>query len=420
MKRKLVSVAAVAMIGLSVFQPLQASAAPDETAKNEEVRVLVKQKDGVFSTQATDKVKEEHGVRNSFGKEGFTTEVSEKELKELKADKALEVTEVSVYTKQEVSEKRDVSAQAVSDRTPWGIQAIYNNPSITRTSGGNNINIAVLDTGTSVNHPDLAANVEQCVDFTQASSGQVNGTCVDRDGHGTHVSGSALANGGNGSGIYGVAPEADLWAYKVLGDDGRGYSDDIANGIRKAADDGANRGEKVVISMSLGGGQDSLISSAVRYANSRGALVIAASGNSGPYEGSIGYPAALPEAVAVANLENRQQNGTYRVADSSSRGYSRTDGDYVIQTGDVEVSAPGSAILSTYPGNTYASLTGTSMATPHISGLAAKIWSENTSLSSSQVRQTLQSRARSNDILGGYGAARGDDYASGFGFPRVQ
>ncbi|SNZ16913.1 subtilisin [Terribacillus aidingensis] len=420
MRRKLASVAAVAILGLAAFQPLQASAAPDQTAKHNEVRVLVKQKDGVFTTQATDKVKQEHGVRNSFGNQGFTTEVSKKELKELKANKALEVTEVSVYTKQEVTKQRDVSAQAVSDRTPWGIQAIYNNPSITRTSGGNNINIAVLDTGTSVNHPDLAANVEQCIDFTQYNSGQVNGSCIDRDGHGTHVSGSALANGGNGSGIYGVAPEADLWAYKVLGDDGRGYSDDIANAIQKAADEGANRGERVIISMSLGGGQDSLIASAVRYANSRGALVVAATGNSGPYEGSINYPGGLSEAVGVANLENRQQNGTYRVADSSSRGYSRTDGDYRIQQGDVEVSAPGSAILSTFPGNTYASLTGTSMATPHISGLAAKIWSENTSLSNSQVRQTLQARAQSNDILGGYGAARGDDYASGFGFPLVQ
>jgi subtilisin family serine protease len=420
MKRKLASVAAVAMLGLAAFQPLQASAAPDQTAKHNEVRVLVKQKDGVFTTQATDKVKQEHGVRNSFGNQGFTTEVSKKELKELKADKALEVTEVSVYSKQEVTKKRDVSAQAVSDPTPWGIQAIYNNSSITRTSGGNNINIAVLDTGTSVNHPDLAANVEQCVDFTQYYSEEVNGSCVDRDGHGTHVSGSALANGGNGSGIYGVAPEADLWAYKVLGDDGRGYSDDIANAIQKAADEGANRGERVIISMSLGGGQDSLIASAVRYANSRGALVVAATGNSGPYEGSINYPGGLAEAVGVANLENRQQNGTYRVADSSSRGYSRTDGDYRIQQGDVEVSAPGSAILSTFPGNTYASLTGTSMATPHISGLAAKIWSENTGLSNSQVRQTLQARAQSNDILGGYGAARGDDYASGFGFPLVQ
>ncbi|QXE02159.1 S8 family serine peptidase [Terribacillus sp. DMT04] len=420
MKRKLASVAAVAMLGLAAFQPLQASAAPDQTAKHEEVRVLVKQKDGVFTAQATDKVKQEHGVRNSFGNQGFTTEVSKKELKELKADKALEVTEVSVYTKQEVTKKRDVSAQAISNRTPWGIEAIYNNPSITRTSGGDNINIAVLDSGTSVNHPDLAANVEQCIDFTQYYSGQVNGSCVDRDGHGTHVSGSALANGGNGSGIYGVAPEADLWAYKVLGDDGRGFSDDIANAIQKAADEGANRGERVIISMSLGGKKDPLIESAVSYANSRGALVIAATGNSGPYEGSISYPAALPGAVGVANLENRQQNGTYRVGDSSSRGYSRTDGDYRIQEGDVEVSAPGSAIISTYPGNGYASLTGTSMATPHISGLAAKIWSENTSLSSSQVRQTLQARAQSNDILGGYGAARGDDYASGFGFPLVQ
>jgi subtilisin len=250
----------------------------------------------------------------------------------------------------------------------------------------------------------------------------VNGACNDAHGHGTHVAGSALADGGSdGAGIYGVAPQADLWAYKVLGDYGSGYSDDIAAAIRHTADQATATGTKTVINMSLGSaGNDSLISSAVTYAYNKGVLVVAAAGNEGPNQGSIGYPGALVNAVAVAALENVQQNGTYRVADFSSRGYASTDGDYVIQQGDVEISAPGAAIYSTWNNGGYNTLNGTSMATPHVAGLAAKLWASNPSWSNATLRANLQNKAKAVDIKGGYGATTGDDYASGFGFARVK
>src|SRR5690606_13790999 len=143
-------------------------------------------------------------------------------------------------------------------------------------------------------------------------------------------------------------------------------------------------------------------------------------GNSGPSQGSIGYPGALPNAVAVAALENVIQNGSYRVADFSSRGYSSTDGDYVIQKGDVEVSAPGASIYSTWYNGGYSTISGTSMASPHVAGLAAKIWASNPSASNATIRKDLQNRARNYDILSGSGAGYGDDYASGFGFARVR
>jgi subtilisin len=263
--------------------------------------------------------------------------------------------------------------------------------------------------------------VEQCKNFTTATP-IVNNSCNDANGHGTHVAGTALADGGSdGAGIYGVAPSADLWAYKVLGDDGSGYSDDIAAAIRHAADQAVSTGTKTVINMSLGSSaSNSLITSAVNYAYNKGVLIIAAAGNSGPSQGSIGYPGALVDAVAVAALENRQQNGTYRVADFSSRGYSSTDGDYVIQQGDIEISAPGASIYSTWNNGGYNTISGTSMATPHVAGLAAKVWSQNPSWSHTQLRTNLQTRARAVDIKEGSGAATGDDYASGFGFARVQ
>lgn len=383
---------------------------------NEKFRVLIDSANGKEMKNA----KSQYGVQWDFENEGFTTNMNEKQFNALQKNKNLSVEKVPEYSIEETSSEplATYSTMAASQSTPWGIKAIYNNNYLTQSSGGAGINIAVLDTGVNVNHADLANNVEQCKDFTLGSS-IANGTCTDRQGHGTHVAGSALANGNGG--LYGVAPQADLWAYKVLGDDGTGSSDDIAAAIRHVADQAAALKTKVVINMSLGSSSESsLITNAVNYAYDKGVLIIAAAGNSGPYQGSIGFPGALPNAVAVAALENVIQNGTHRVADFSSRGYSYYDGDYSIGKYDVEISAPGAAIYSAWHTGGYATISGTSMASPHAAGLAAKVWATNPSASNVQVRANLQSRAKAYDILSGSGAGYGDDYASGFGFARVQ
>lgn len=373
--------------------------------------------------------KKDYGVRRDFGTDGFTATVNESQYQALLKNKNLKiekVPQVSLDSRTEAAKKgkpgATINATFPSDQTPWGILAMYNDSAIQSTTGGDGIKVAVLDTGAYTSHIDLTDNVEQCKDFTQTSSSMVNGSCNDGHGHGTHVSGTVLADGGyDGLGIYGVAPQAELWAYKVLTDSGSGYSDDIAAGIRHAADEGTRLGVKVVISMSLGSStKDTLISSAVDYAYGKGALVVAAAGNSGPSSNTIGYPGALVNAVAVAALENVQQNGTYRVADFSSRGNPTTDADYVIQERDIEISAPGASIESTANNGNYATMSGTSMATPHVSGLAAKIWSSNRTWTNAQLRAELQRRAKLYDIKGGSGAATGDDYASGFGFARVK
>lgn len=383
---------------------------------NEKFRVLVDS----ANQKELKNAKNQYGVHWDFENEGFTTNMNEKQFEALQKNKNITVEKVPEYSIDETSTEplAQYSTMAASQSTPWGIKAIYNNSNLTQTSGGAGINIAVLDTGVNVNHADLANNVEQCKDFTLTSS-ITNGTCTDRQGHGTHVAGSALANGNGG--LYGVAPQSDLWAYKVLGDDGSGSSDDIATAIRHVADQASALNTKVVINMSLGSPtESSLITSAVDYAYNKGVLVIAAAGNSGPYQGSIGFPGALKNAVAVAALENVIQNGTHRVADFSSRGYSFYDGDYSIGKYDVEISAPGAAVYSSWYTGGYATLSGTSMASPHAAGLAAKVWAANPSATNVQVRADLQSRAKSYDILSGYGAGYGDDYASGFGFARVQ
>ncbi|WP_423407881.1 S8 family serine peptidase [Heyndrickxia sp. MSNUG] len=414
-KRKVFGAALLSMsMGLSMFTAGVFGQEPDA---QDSYRVWIQ---GPAAEKS--KAKDQYGARWDFGKNGFTTTVNSKQYQALLKNKNLKIEQVP-EVQLDAKPGGDVTAQAVpSDRTPWGMEAIYNDSNLQSTSGGNGIKVAVLDTGVFTNHADLAGSAEQCKDFTQRKSPLVNNSCSDKNGHGTHVAGTVLAHGGTtGQGIYGVAPEAKLWAYKVLNDRGSGYSDDIAGAIEHAADEASRTGSKVVISMSLGSSsKDSLISSAVDYAYGKGVLVVAAAGNSGPNSNTIGYPGALVNAVAVAALENVQQNGTYRVADFSSRGNPATDGDYVIQERDVELSAPGRAIESTWFDGSYNTISGTSMATPHISGLAAKIWAANPNMSNVQLRSELQNRAKANDILGGTGAAAGDDYASGFGFPRVK
>ncbi|MBM7586156.1 subtilisin [Bacillus pakistanensis] len=386
-----------------------------EKNKPETFRVLIQSSKASHLQES----KQKFGVRWQFNGNEFTTNVNEIQYEALQNNKNLKVEKVNQVS---IDFLGNSTQATLTDQTPWGIEAIYNNPSLTETTGGENIRVAVLDTGTNKNHSDLENQVEQCKDFSSFFFKIINNSCADRNGHGTHVAGTVLADGGdNGQGIYGVAPDSKLWTYKVLGDLGFGFSDDIAGAIRHAADEGKRLGVKVIISMSLGStGKDELIAEAVSYANSKGTLVIAAAGNEGPNENTIGYPGALKDAVAVAALEDVQENRTYRVANFSSRGNPASDGDYVIVEQDVEVSAPGRDILSTWYDGSYNTISGTSMATPHVSGLAAKIWSENPGFSNADLRSELQNRAKTHDIKGGLHATDGDDIASGFGFPQVR
>ena len=430
-----------ALLGLllvgSVSGSLTAVSSPTHAAVKKEVSFVIDKKAGQEKirvyieapNQTTKKsLTNQHSVRWNLSETGFSTEVTEAQYKALQNNKNITVTKVPMVTLDtiglndlsEVEEPVYSIAARATDQKPWGIKAIYNSTNPV-PSGGQGINIAVLDTGVNTGHLDLVNRVEQCKDFTTTST-FVNNSCTDRNGHGTHVAGTALADGGSdNSGVYGVAPQADLWAYKVLTDSGSGYSDDIAAAIRHAADQAAATGTKTIISMSLGSSSNnSLISSAVTYAYGKGVLIVAAAGNSGYSPGTIGYPGALVNAVAVAALENKQENGTYRVANYSSRGVRSTAGDYIIQQGDVELSAPGSDVYSTWYNGGYNTISGTSMATPHVSGLAAKIWAQNPTWTHTQLRTELQRRAKLVDIKGGYHAATGDDIASGFGFARVQ
>ncbi len=297
-----------------------------------------------------------------------------------------------------------------SDQTPWGIEYVYKDFSIAKTSGGAGAEVtkvAVLDTGITQSHPDLKARIAKCEDFTDMRFPVVEGKCVDKNGHGTHVSGIIAADGGSdGLGIYGVAPQASLYAFKVCSQNGSCYADDISVAVKKAADEGAN-----IINLSLGSDKpSSLISSAIDYAVSKGVLVVAAGGNDGPYPASIDYPAAQADVIAVGAF-----GLNFVIPDWSSRGINSQTIPFAVEEQDMELAAPGVNIESAWKDGGYAILSGTSMAAPFVSGLAAKYWQlfalETNPMES--VRNFLHTNALDIDGVG-------DDNATGFGFARVQ
>jgi thermitase len=227
--------------------------------------------------------------------------------------------------------------------------------------GSSTVRIAIVDTGIDYSHPDLSGKIVAGYDFANNDS-----NAQDDNGHGTHCAGIAAALTNNARGIAGVGFNCSLMAVKVLNASGSGTYSAIANGITWAADNGAK-----VISMSLGGSSgSSTLSSAVSYAWSKGAVLVAAAGNNGSTAPS--YPAYYTNCIAVASSTT-----------SDTRSSFSNYGSWV------EVAAPGSNILSTYPGG-YAYLSGTSMACPHVSGLAGLLWSKLGSTTNSTVRSKIE------------------------------
>lgn len=244
--------------------------------------------------------------------------------------------------------------------TQYGLRTTQTDLAWDVTQGSSGQEIAVLDTGVDYNHPDLDSKIIKGFDFVDDDNDP-----MDLHGHGTHVSGIAAAETNNGTGIAGTAPNTKVLAVRVLDAAGNGSLDDIANGIRYAADQGAE-----VINMSLGCNCHTVaLEDAVNYAYNKGVVLIAAAGNDGV--SATFEPASYTNVIAVGAV-----NSSDRKASFSNWGTW------------VDVVAPGVQIASTYLNNQYVYMDGTSMASPYVAGLAALLKAQGRT--NVQVRQAIE------------------------------
>ncbi len=250
-----------------------------------------------------------------------------------------------------------------SETVPWGISRIHA-PEAWEYAGGTGVKVAVLDSGIDLSHPDL--RVAGGVNEVDGARGY-----DDDRGHGTHVAG-VIAALSNKQGVVGVGPAIELYAVKVLDKKGRGWWSDIFAGLDWCVDNGIQ-----VANLSFGSAQyDQTYEEVIYRTHKAGVVLVASAGNNGPTPDSVHYPARYPGVIAVAAIDSSD-----RLPSWSSTGP------------QVDLAAPGVDILSTYTGPHYTTLSGTSMAAPHVTGAAALSLAVDPKRSPNQVEDLLKATA---------------------------
>lgn len=266
-----------------------------------------------------------------------------------------------------------------AETVPWGVDRI-DADLIWDIATGVGVKVGVVDTGIDLNHPDLYVAGDVNI-INPRKSGK------DDNGHGTHVAGTIAATD-NEIGVIGVAPKANLYAIKVLDRRGSGWLSDVIAGLQWCIDN-----KMQVVNMSLGTSSDvQSFHDAVQVVSAAGIIQVASAGNA--RGGPVGYPAAYSEVIAVSAIDESDN-----IADFSSIGP------------EVELAAPGVEILSTWKGGGYNTISGTSMACPHVTGAVALAIAEGVT----NVRTALQTSA---DDLGdpdlyGYGLVDAEEVVTG-------
>ncbi|WNR46401.1 S8 family peptidase [Paenibacillus roseipurpureus] len=265
-------------------------------------------------------------------------------------------------------------------RYQWNLPLIETTQGWQLSRGANDVIVAVVDTGVDLQHPDLQGQLLPGYNVISANSSP-----QDDVGHGTHVTGVIAALVNNELGVAGMTWYNKVLPVKVLDQTGAGSTYSVAQGIIWATDHGAK-----VMNLSLGNYADSgFLHDAIQYAFDKDVALIAASGNDNTEQ--PGYPAAYPEVFAVAASDSKNEKAPFS-----------NYGDYI------DVTAPGVSIASTYPNNQYAALSGTSMASPHVTALAALIRSANPNLKNTEVYEIMRKSAQDLGDVGhdkyfGYG-----------------
>lgn len=243
---------------------------------------------------------------------------------------------------------------------PWGIKHIRAQAAW-KKSKGNRIRIGVIDTGVDFSHNDLQLCLSKGINLLNRFSSP-----TDDNGHGTHIAGTIAA--ASKSGMLGIAPFASIHPVKAFDHLGSAYVSDIINGIEWCVENGMH-----IINMSFGMKTYSrAMEAAVRKAYKAGIIIVASSGNEGR-RGSVDYPARLPQTIAVAAATRKGQ-----VAPFSNTGK------------QIDIYAPGEKIISTWLRGKYHELSGTSMATSHVTGVIALMLSRNPALTPDQVKQIIK------------------------------
>jgi subtilisin family serine protease len=278
---------------------------------------------------------------------------------------------------------------------PWGVVKI-GAPSVWEFSKGTAVKVAIVDTGMDKDHPDLPTAAAG-VNFVP-NRGKVDSTAWEDDnGHGSHCAGIIAAQAGNSKGSQGVAPGASLYIAKVLNKSGSGTYSNIIAGIDWAISKGVS-----VISMSLGGPDSPTLQQACQRAYNAGITIVAAAGNDA---GAVIYPAAYDTVIAVS------------ATDSSDLYASFTNHGPAI-----DVSAPGVSIYSTYKNGGYATMSGTSMACPHVAGeIALLLQDHSANLNTpTKVENHIESYVKDLGTMGWdeyYGAGRIEAYSAFLALP---
>jgi len=244
--------------------------------------------------------------------------------------------------------REDVHSDSLEQNESYGWELTkFNVPSKWLASQGENIKVAVIDTGCDLNHKDLKNNLLEGKNFVEPNTDP-----MDRNGHGSHVAGTIAASK-NGIGITGVAPKAKIVPVKALGDNGQGDIKDIVSAIEWSANIGVD-----FITMSLGSPNKSKqLENAIKYAHDKGCIIFCAAGNSGQ-DVDIMYPAKYDYTISIGAIDRNLERTNFTCSGDT-----------------LDFLAPGHEILSCVPGDQYAIMSGTSMANPYVVGCSALLLS---------------------------------------------